>query len=242
MPPQPVKRDPWQGKTPGTIASSGSFTLQVYCEWSNAMRSRILSFVGLTFVLLALLAAQPVRPAYACSCVSPPDPATALADASAVFVGTVLSTEVRDGPVMSSGDPVRVTFDVAQVWKGPTETPLVVITARDSATCGFGFQPGAEYIVYAYTWESSDLQTNICTRTAPSSSQTVLEDLRVLGQGTVPSAVAQAEPSPQVPPDTGPGTPTSTPPALTASTLLLIGIGSLVLLGGLAWMLRRWVR
>lgn len=198
----------------------------------------------LAMLSFGLAIASPPRPAYACSCAMPPDPATALQEASAVFVGTVTNTDVRNGPIISSADPVRVTFDVAQVWKGPTETPLVVITARDSATCGFGFQRGVEYMVYAYTWQSANLETNICTRTAPTSSQSVLEDLRVLGEGKVPVAVAQQDAPPVVQPGSLPSPPEAQafrmPATLIAALLVLSILATAVVIGAVTLVARRW--
>ena len=52
--------------------------------------------------------------------------------------------------MISSADPVKVTFEVSKIWKGPDYKTLVVTTARDGASCGYPFKQDEEYIVYAY--------------------------------------------------------------------------------------------
>ena len=120
---------------------------------------------------------------YACSCAPPPPPQEALAAATAVFAGQVTAVEAKEGPIISSADPVRVTFYVAQVWKGDLPQNVVVTTPREDASCGFNFIVGHEYIVYAQD-NGHGLSTNLCSRTAELSPD--LEDLNALGPGTAP--------------------------------------------------------
>jgi hypothetical protein len=68
------------------------------------------------------------------------------------------------------GRDVSVTLEVTTTWKGIAEKNVVVHTASDSAACGFNFEVGESYLVYAYrTGEEGakdrTLATNICTRT-----------------------------------------------------------------------------
>ena len=100
----------------------------------------------------------------ACSCAPPPPPKTALAQSHAVFVGKV--TKIDGG----EGRSVSVTLEATTTWKGVAEKNVVVQTASDSAACGFTFEVGKSYLVYAYlTGEEGAkdraLATNICTRT-----------------------------------------------------------------------------
>jgi len=106
-----------------------------------------------------LLVASPSR---ACDCAPPPAAPEALAAAAAVFRGTVVGI----GRAVDS--KILVVFEVEAVWKGPQEEVLEVSTAENEALCGFGFEMGREYLVFAFG-EAPDLLTNICTRTALSS-------------------------------------------------------------------------
>ena len=104
-------------------------------------------------------------------------------DQTAVFAGEVTNIESDEGPVINSTDPVMVTFQVIEVWKGAPQNTITITTPRESASCGFNFEVGREYVVYA--WDNGDgLSTNLCSRTAELSPD--LEDLDALGPGTVP--------------------------------------------------------
>ena len=106
-----------------------------------------------------LLVASPSR---ACDCAPLPDAPEALAAAAAVFRGTVVD-------IGGAIDPrIRVVFEVEAVWKGPQEELLEVSTSENEALCGFGFEMGREYLVFAFG-DAPDLFTNICMRTALSS-------------------------------------------------------------------------
>jgi hypothetical protein len=134
--------------------------------------------------------------AYACSCMIPPPPQEALQGSSAVFAGKVVGIEAPQGAMISSADPVAVKFEVSQVWKGPQEATIVITTPRDSASCGFEFTQGGEYIVYAWDGERG-LETGLCSRT--NSLANAQEDLAAFGQGyTPPQAAPEQEASPMI--------------------------------------------
>lgn len=118
----------------------------------------------------------------ACSCIEPGSPYDALAEAQAVFVGTVTEIDKTEGQIISSADPVKVTFAVSQFWKGPVEDTVVITTSRFSDSCGFEFQDEVTYLVYAYG-EGDDLVTGLCTRTTPLVSAG--SDLAALGTGVL---------------------------------------------------------
>jgi len=104
--------------------------------------------------------------ASACSCIQPPAPREALANSDAVFVGRVVSIfDPNPGPFVSSADPLRATFQVTTVWKGAAVATLNVVSARNGASCGFHFEQGREYLIYAHLLHG-ELETNICTRSA----------------------------------------------------------------------------
>ncbi|MEA3377063.1 MAG: hypothetical protein U9R72_12795 [Chloroflexota bacterium] len=118
--------------------------------------------------------------AFACTCAPPGSPADELERSTAVFAGKVTGVELPGGDVISSADPVEVTFRVFTVWKGPTRDPLVVTTARSSISCGYEFETAKEYLVYAYG-EEDDLQVSLCSRTRPLALAGA--DLAALGRG-----------------------------------------------------------
>ncbi|CAN5888887.1 hypothetical protein BH23ACT11_BH23ACT11_16190 [soil metagenome] len=143
------------------------------------------TFISLASVLsIVVLMSFPLSDcAYACSCAAssgtPQERAEeAFAGAGAVFAGVVVDVS---GPapstVMSSGDPVAVTFRVSEAWKGPPQETLEVTTATSSVSCGYEFQTGEEYLVYA----SRDLGVSLCSETKLLSDAAA--DLGVLGGG-----------------------------------------------------------
>ena len=109
-----------------------------------------------------------------------------LQSAEAVFAGRVIQVEAPPavGGVISTADPVRVTFQVAEVWKGPVEPLLEIVTPRESASCGYEFVRGQEYLVYGRTVDG-ELYAGLCSRIVEVSSP---EDRAALGEGETPSA------------------------------------------------------
>ena len=111
-------------------------------------------------------------------------PKESLEKSTTVFAGKVVDIDVPSGIVISSADPMKVTFDVSKVWKGPNYKTLVVTTARDGTSCGYSFKQGEEYIVYTYG-EGDKLSTGICSRTKLLAN--AQEDLVGLGEGNLPT-------------------------------------------------------
>lgn len=120
-------------------------------------------------LVAALLSAES---ALACTCAPPPGPQESLAASDAVFTGTVVSVTPGEGTN-------RVVFRVEGAWKGAKCGEVTVSTALDEAACGYGFQVGTSYLVYA-TKHQGKLSTNICSRTRPTASAS--EDLQALGE------------------------------------------------------------
>jgi hypothetical protein len=154
-------------------------------------------------LVFAVLALAPACPAYACSCIPPAPPKESLADAAAVFSGEVTEVVLPGGGVVNTAEMIEVNFKVDQVWKGEIAELTTVTTAGSSASCGFEFQSGQSYIVYAYLVDGQ-LNASLCSRTA--ALENAGEDLEALGEGAAPTpAVSQPEPYPL------PGDPTATP-------------------------------
>lgn len=138
---------------------------------------RIFSLVLASIVAVGFAATVPGA-AYACSCAAPAGGSEeerarrAAEGAQAVFAGEVSGIEYLSlGTIIGSGDPVEVTFDVSRVWKGPAYETLTVETARSGASCGYDFDEGRQYLVYA-TGSAPDrdggpgsLQVGLCSAT-----------------------------------------------------------------------------
>lgn len=98
---------------------------------------------------------------FACSCA--PRDQTTNADfqqSTAVFTGRVLSVQ-RKG----NAENVTIKLAVQKYWKGKISNEMKITTAKDSAACGFNFEVGKDYLVYA-TENSGKLSTSLCSRTA----------------------------------------------------------------------------
>lgn len=112
----------------------------------------------------ALLAAGPAAPCSSasamCSCVPPPSVPRALGEADAVFQGRVV--DVRNGR-----EDRRVRIRVSRRWKGAAGDTVTVRTSRSSASCGFDFVAGTEYLVYARRAREPEtaLVASLCSRT-----------------------------------------------------------------------------
>jgi hypothetical protein len=102
----------------------------------------------------------PVAPACACSCAEL-TPEQSFAENEMVFVGVV--TKI-DRPVFagSTGQPVKVTLAVSEVYKGAVSQRFVVTTMSDGAACGYDFAAGGRYVVLASTWDGA-VNTGLCS-------------------------------------------------------------------------------
>lgn len=119
----------------------------------------------------------------ACSCAPPGTPQEELNRSDAVFAGQVESIQdsLTSG-FMGPGQDYDVTFDIMRVWKGPETDTLKVKTSSSSASCGYSFQEGEDYLVYAneeYQVEDGDLTVSLCSRTA--SLENAEQDVAALG-------------------------------------------------------------
>ena len=139
-------------------------------------------FTAFGVVALLTLARAEV---YACTC-AVPDPGLplkrqvrmALNESRAVFSGRVI--EVKEDPQAAS---VVVRLRVERFWKGSPPGEVSVVTGLGGGDCGYRFEVGQSYLVYAHASGGGGLGTNICQRTARLSEAS--KDLRVLGRGRV---------------------------------------------------------
>lgn len=140
---------------------------------------KILS-VAVFLILLTSLAVDIPR-TYACSCIMPEPPLVSMEKSDAVFAGRVTNI-VPPANMMTTLDENKITFDVSTYWKGIDRNPVQIFSAMSSASCGYEFEEGKEYLVYAHESDGK-LVTGLCTRTALLADAT--EDLKALGEGMV---------------------------------------------------------
>ncbi len=120
----------------------------------NSARRLFLTF-GLIGALFGWLGSA--TPAFACSCAMA-TPSEQFENATAVFVGTV-----KD--ISADGYDNIVDFDVSESQKGSNTKTASVTTSQQGASCGFVFEEGKEYIVYAYD-DNGGLGTGMCSGTS----------------------------------------------------------------------------
>lgn len=155
-------------------------TLRRLDAFSHAAPAFSLELVMLSFlaVLGWMWMAPPCETDF-CRCVDPPSVAQARAQAAGVFTGTVVS--VGSG-TLDVGDHLYPTHQavmrVHSVWKGVASGTVVVVTS--TSMCGFPFEPGKTYLVYASPTGDTPLTTSICARTKPLDRADA--DLHELGE------------------------------------------------------------
>ena len=143
-------------------------------------------------VLIALLAAA-LEPVWACSCAPKSEPPCQAAwNYSAVFTGTVIDIadpapappqtvapkavgpliyypSTKATPTPLTGPKRVVRMQIAEVLTGvdPGQKEIEILTGMGGGDCGYSFQSGVDYIVYAYKNSEGRLETGICSRTRP---------------------------------------------------------------------------
>ncbi len=133
--------------------------------------------------------------AYACSCLPPGTPQEELGRSDAVFAGKVVALSGRVDA--GAAESVDVTFEVSRVWKGAESRTVLLKTPGSSASCGFNFEQGQEYVVYA-SQQEGNLTAGLCSRTQLLAS--AADDLAALGTGTTLSGGTE---TPATLPETG---------------------------------------
>jgi hypothetical protein len=105
---------------------------------------------------------------------------------TAVFSGTV--TKIS----LSRNAYLAVTLKVERTWKSVEDEQVTVFTPAGDHNCGFNFEVGQSYLVYASTADDGELWTNHCTRTTRIGVGSDL-DLKVLGKGRPPRKKSKAQ-------------------------------------------------
>ncbi len=124
---------------------------------------------------------------YACSCAQPLTVEAEFTRSEAVFAGRVL--EVKEQRNFNGSMTKAALFEVSHIWKGGSESQIIIHTGSGGGDCGFHFEEGKEYLVYAHPstmyGDNELLVTIICDRT--NVLDQAQEDLAILGEGKVPT-------------------------------------------------------
>ena len=110
---------------------------------------------------------------FACECKRNSSVEQEFSDAKTVFVGKVI--EIKD----SKPDAV-ITLKVERMWKGIKTETMVLLTDNRGKGCGYIFNKGERYLVYAFEDRDGALRTDVCTRTTDVRS--AAGDLKELGR------------------------------------------------------------
>jgi hypothetical protein len=93
-----------------------------------------------------------------------------------VFEGVVEKQEVRTWPIggptnampiLMAGPHRAVFIRVVHTYRGQATGTVIVLTGMGYGDCGFDFETGKQYLVYADRGDSGSLFTSICTGTSP---------------------------------------------------------------------------
>ncbi|NOT33633.1 MAG: hypothetical protein HOP12_05610 [Candidatus Eisenbacteria bacterium] len=121
--------------------------------------------VSIAVAILGVFAVARIPAAHACSCTNERTVLEEFAIAHYVFGGTVTSVQ----PTSDSFN-VIATFTPTIRWKGGLNSVVNVYTPRDESTCGFPFEVGESYLVFAFNSFASGqtgIWTHACSRNRP---------------------------------------------------------------------------
>ena len=130
----------------------------------------------------------PFESAYACEVGSPRPAQESFDNSVAVFSGTVAN--IQNYTVEGYGDWHLVSLKVDRYWKtldNKDYEQIILFTSLDGNVCGYEFEKGKTYLVYATKWlhAPDSLYTGLGYGTKPIEN--AQEDLTMLGDGKAPT-------------------------------------------------------
>lgn len=130
---------------------------------------------GLAALFVAFLIASPL-PVSACSCTNNLTTLEEFGYAQLVFTGRV--TSIQPDPYGT----LAVEFEPINRWKGPLQYVQLVITPLNSAGCGYEFEVGQDYLVFASLYGYGPTYTptpftHLCSRTSHLEGNPYLAEL-----------------------------------------------------------------
>ena len=167
-----------------SVLGAGPHTLMIRAEHYRPIEKRFHG--GTASLRIRVLREEVVRTAAggACRCVRGDyAPSEQWTSATAIFRGRVAAIDPIPAAERISELRMKITFDVVKQWLGAPERRIAVSTwEEDGPYCGFGFQRGVEYLVWAWG-PKGGLLTDACTRTRPVAE--AADDIRWLTAGDV---------------------------------------------------------
>lgn len=137
----------------------------------HAQRARPVDASPLVLALALAFAFALAAPgvASACCMCSTPTADESLARSTSVFYGRAIDVSpTRTGH--SEHPVIAVRFSVHTVWKGPRfQHDPFVLTSRNEDDCGYPFEVGSDYLVYASATSTGHLVTRRCDGTTPAN-------------------------------------------------------------------------
>ncbi len=117
-------------------------------------------YISLALSIIFIASAEKT---FACSCMVTNSPIEAqikkaFTDSNAVFSGEVIEVKAKDENTIS----VKIRKHL--IWKGEDMQEFVVTTSSESSMCGYNFQVGTKYLVYANR-SADGFSTTNCSRT-----------------------------------------------------------------------------
>jgi hypothetical protein len=151
----------------------------------------LLLIFGSTIALVLLAGSMDVHNNRAYACEAGPGPLSheSLDNSAAVFSGKV--ERIQNFTMEGESDRSVIFFKVDRYWKTLNENDYKQLTVfteiYDGGSCGYGFETGRTYLVYATAWsrDPNSLYTSIGTRTQPIED--AQKDLAFLGEGRSPT-------------------------------------------------------
>ena len=117
---------------------------------------------------------------FGCTCLPSENAREELGRVAAVWSGKVIEVK-RHEQERNVFMSVEAVIEVDRVWKGVEKRTVSVFTSSESSACGYGFQKGEAYLVYASKNTEGRLITSICSRTRILKA--AQDDLKELGEG-----------------------------------------------------------
>ncbi|MEK7606225.1 MAG: hypothetical protein AAB458_01330 [Patescibacteria group bacterium] len=155
------------------------------------MKTKVTFLLLGTFISVMMFSSSRV---HACSCAIQESVLEELEDSDTVFVGTVTDIE---GTSLYSTENLNVDFSVEKIYKGSTDAYQTLKTPSDSAACGYNFEEGEKYLVFARAWgEDGDdeFTVSLCSLTQLfSEASEEIEDLEVAGGSRTPAPMQNEE-------------------------------------------------
>ncbi|MCR8658792.1 hypothetical protein [Paenibacillus endoradicis] len=154
---------------------------------------RKINLVLLICFMISMMMIYAASNVYACSCIEPLTVEEELDRSEAVFTGRVL--EVKDIKNLNGYMTKSALFEVSQIWKGGSESQIIIYTGGGGGDCGYHFEEGKEYLVYANLstmyGDKEQLVSIMCDRTNVLAQ--AQDDLAILGEGKVPTEQVNLE-------------------------------------------------